>query len=97
MTLINKLHLLLKALYLEATLNFFKFAAKHYSISQLFGGCFVFPNSEEKIENVWEVAPISYRARLFQGQKKSRIDVTHSNVSNIYEVMPLDEKMDLLG
>ena len=35
--LMNKLQLLLKALYLEATLTFLRFAAKHCSISQLFG------------------------------------------------------------
>ena len=34
--LINKLQLFLKALYLEATLTFLRFAAKHYSIAQLF-------------------------------------------------------------
>ena len=35
--LINKLQLFLKALHLEATLTFLRFAAKHYSIAQLFG------------------------------------------------------------
>ena len=35
--LINKLQLFLKALYLEATLTFLRFAVKHYSIAQLFG------------------------------------------------------------
>ena len=35
--LINKSQLLLKALYLEATLTFLRFAAKHCSIAQLFG------------------------------------------------------------
>ena len=33
--LINKLQLLLRALYLEATLPFLRLAAKHYSIAQL--------------------------------------------------------------
>ena len=33
--LINKLQLLLRALYLEATLPSFRLAAKHYSIAQL--------------------------------------------------------------
>ena len=36
--LINKLQLLLRALYLEATLPSLSLAAKHYSIAQLFGG-----------------------------------------------------------
>ena len=35
-----KSHLLLKALYLEATSTSLRFAAKHYSISQFLGGCF---------------------------------------------------------
>ena len=35
--LMNKLQLLLKALYLEATLTFLRFAAKHCSLFQLFG------------------------------------------------------------
>ena len=39
--LINKSQLLLKALYLEATLTFLRFAAKHCSIAQLFGGLFL--------------------------------------------------------
>ena len=38
--LINKSQLLLKALYLEATLTFLRFAAKHCSIAQLFGGSY---------------------------------------------------------
>ena len=36
--LIDKSLLLLKALYLQATLTFLKFVAKHCSIAQLFGG-----------------------------------------------------------
>ena len=36
----DKSQLLLKALYLEATLTFLKFAAKHCSIAQLFGGSY---------------------------------------------------------
>ena len=38
--LINKSQLLLKALYLEATLTFLRFAAKHCSIAQLFDGSY---------------------------------------------------------
>ena len=38
--LIDKSLLLLKALYLEATLTFLKFAAKHCSIAQLLGGSY---------------------------------------------------------
>ena len=38
--LINKSELLLNALYLEATLTFLRFAAKHCSIAQLFGGSY---------------------------------------------------------
>ena len=38
--LINKSQLLLKALYLEATLTFLRFAAKYCSIAQLFGGSY---------------------------------------------------------
>ena len=40
MTLKNKSQLLLNALYLEATLTFLRFAAKHCSIAQLFGGSY---------------------------------------------------------
>ena len=38
--LINKSQLLLNALYLEATLTFLRFAAKHCSIAQLFSGSY---------------------------------------------------------
>ena len=38
--LINKSQILLKALYLEATLTFLRFATKHCSKAQLFGGSY---------------------------------------------------------
>ena len=57
--LINKSQLLLKALYLEATLTFLRFAAKHCLIAQLqlFGGsyqlygaiCFIFQTLQREI------------------------------------------------
>ena len=61
--LINKSQLLLKGLYLEATLTFLRFAAKHCSIAQLFGGLISYTQ-------LYVAHSKLCRGKLFNGKRK---------------------------